>query len=207
MKKAKKTVPGIPAGEVLANAFKIFCLSNSGEELIFPKGVVTISADDSDGHRIRQGFMTYKGVKLFEFKKKVWALGIGNSWGDYPSRNYHSDLIAIDVTELQTKSAQEMLEEIQDIIRYGEFFRYTMLIARNDNHIAVSRHQENIFSKKMLKLLRPIAAGYLIPPFKGDKDYINETDILPVGTSGVRYSSALAAELKKHIEEVLYEES
>lgn len=207
MKKPKETVQGISAGEVLANAFKIFCLTNHGEELIFPKGVITISADESDGHRTRQGFMTYRGVKFFEIRKKVLAMGIGNSWGDYPARNYHSDLIAVDVTELQAKPAREMLEEIQDLIRYGEFFRYTMLIARNDNHIAVSRHKENRFSKKLLELLRPVAAEYLIPPFKGDKDYISKTDILPVGTSIVRYSSAFAVELEKYIEEVLYRES
>ncbi len=173
------------------------------EEIIFPGRVSVIIADDSDAHRIRQGYMGYKKARMFRFNEgKTWTISIGKAWGDYPAKPYNSDIIAIEISP-EKRSREEIIKEIQETIHLGQGFLYSLIIARQNGKITIARNPENRFGKKILEQLRPIASKFITQRLEVDDKYISASDLLPVVKSPVRYKPEFADELAKTISEIL----
>jgi hypothetical protein len=197
---------GIPAGELLENIFRILCQINSYREIIFPERVSVIIADDSDAHRIRQGHMGYKSVMLVQFNSKIWAIGIGKAWGDYPAHPYNSDILAIELPELKGKADEKISERIQELINSGVCFQHSLIIARQNGQITVAKNPENRFGKKILESVRPIAAKFVAQPLEVSNEYVSAVNLLPMVKSPVLYKQELIEILAKQISEILSKE-
>lgn len=197
---------GISAGELLENAFQILCKANSCRKISFSERVSVIIADDSDIHRIRQGYMGYKSVTLFEINGKLWAMSIGKAWGDYPAAPYHSDILAIEILSPEAKNENDLVEEIQKRIHFDEYFQHSLVIAMKNGQIALPENPENRFKEKIFESLGPISEKFIVQKLEVDKESISAIDLQPVVKLPVRYKSEFAEVLAKLIAEILSKE-
>lgn len=199
-----KETDGITAGELLDLTNRILCEVNARKEINFPVEISVVCVDDSDMHRSRQGRMGYKKVNIITYGMKTFAAGLGRSMGAYPSKNYTSDLIIIDITDLGEMPDNELSNEIQKRIKSGDNFRNSVLIARSNGQLSFSKNRQNRFKKKIVKALRPIAAGYVAQPMIESKEALNAFNLEAMVISPVRYQSEFSVEIAKQISEMLY---
>ena len=112
--------------ELLVNTFEEVRRITGSPEVELPKPVYSEIANDSDHHRMREGFMEYKTVCFFaNFKGKHWLFARGESYGDYPARPFDSDLIAIPIGT--AVSLAVTLECIVTEIARGAYFHNTLV--------------------------------------------------------------------------------
>lgn len=197
---------GISAGELLENAFRILSEKNSYRRISFPEKVSVIIAEDSDVHRIRQGYMGYKSATLFEINEKLWAMSVGKAWGDYPAAPYDSDILAIEISSPEAKIEKDLVKEIQKRIHFDEYFQHSLIIARKNGQITVAENPENRFRKKILESLRPVTSKFIAQKLEVDEGSISAIELQPMVISMVRYKPEFAEVMANRIFEILCKE-
>lgn len=145
--------------ELLEKTYDNLGKRNPHREIILPERVLALIADDSNGHRTRCGYMSYKDVKLFKFGSKTLVVGRGESWGDYPARHYDSDLLVLELPA-DGKPLEEIQKELRTEITRSIFFENSLLYGRREDGL-LAIPPNNRFSKKMQKLLVPKMSDFI----------------------------------------------
>jgi len=83
-------------------------------------GIYSLIADDSDGHRTRQGFFKYRNGFIFPLKNTKWFISRGVPCGDYPANCYLGDISTVPV-----------LTTLDDTIKQfsSSYFRNSLVVA------------------------------------------------------------------------------
>jgi len=198
------------AGEILDLTFKKI-KRYAKQEIIFPKYALSLIADDSDDHCTRQGFMRYDSVILINLGGRVWAIGKGKAWGDYPARPYDNDILVLALGEddsLKNESNQKIAETIMELISsylWSSSFQNSIIIAKNSGCLfggrKLGRIMDQLISSKIPSFVkkRPeVREGYVTVEVGG---------IFPALKSSIKYKKQLASLLSQTIIQILSDPS
>jgi hypothetical protein len=83
---------GISCTELLQRVYKTLFYEQVEEVVEIDRPIEILVADDSDYHRIRQGFMIYTEGKVVALEKSHWFIGKGKPHGSYPAERYLGDI-------------------------------------------------------------------------------------------------------------------
>jgi hypothetical protein len=200
VKKQKKyEVEGITVDEVLENVLRILCRIYSFQKIDLLKTVSTVIATDTVGGKTWHGFMAYKRILLIKFENDVWAIGRGETWGDYPADAFIGDIFGIRVSSPKTKSDKVISKEIKKIIQDGPNFKNSIMIARQNGEIIVSENPDNPFSEVIAELIQSMSRSYVAQEFIVEKRSGHPSDMNRIVIHPMRYRRQFAPILAKII--------
>ncbi|MFA6355385.1 MAG: hypothetical protein WCW65_03100 [Candidatus Paceibacterota bacterium] len=146
-KNETQTSDVISGSQLLQEIIATLTENLNGIKLMFKNTIDSEIADDSDQHRTKRGYMSYKEFTLFEKNGKKWALAFGTKTGDYPGNNFQSDLIAFSITEKQTIS--EIKKEIAYVVPAKSHFKNSFMIVTYDGQLMMRTALTQLIGEKM----------------------------------------------------------
>lgn len=138
----------ISGSQLLQEILAILTQNLNGIKLKFEKTIDSEIADDSDGHRTRKGYMSYKEFILFEKNGKKWALAVGTKSGDYPGNNFQSDLIAFSIPNEQTIA--QTRKEIATIVPAKSYLKNSFIVVIYDGHLLIRTALNKLIEEKIV---------------------------------------------------------
>lgn len=146
--KTKVPVNDVISGSQLLKEILTTLTQNlNGVKLKFEKEINSEIADDSDQHRTKKGYMSYKEFTLFENNSKRWVLAFGTKSGDYPGDNFQSDLIAFSLPNKQ--NIAQMRKEIATIVPTKSHFKNSFIIVMYDGQLMMRKALTQLIGEKM----------------------------------------------------------
>lgn len=121
-----------------------------GKEIKFSPEVQVKVGSDSDGHRERIGYFCYKKTMLVKIGDKKWVVALGIPSGGYPADPFDCEIAAVAV--LPTKLGRKKMEEIEESLEMGIYFRNSMIIASYTGNFQFNPKSQ--FCEKVLDFLR-----------------------------------------------------
>ena len=115
----------ISCTELLQRVYDCLFYEQVEEMVEFEKPIDILVADDSDHHRIREGYLRYTGGKVVALEDDRWFVGKGVPYGSYPADRYLGDL------RVWTGSRPLGIENFPG-------FRNSALIITRNNNIGIS---------------------------------------------------------------------
>ena len=192
------------AGEIIDLVFKKIRRNYMKEEIIFPKPVLALIADDSDYHRTRRGFMKYRSVIIISFGESEWIMGRGYAWGDYPAEPYDKDILVVELDDpLEEKSDSERVEEIMREVKFsGWLFKNSIIAAKSNGTFFVGKNWGDAMTKE---INQEGISGFIKKKLENYDNYINVTveGVVPFLKSSIKYDKELADFLSNKILRVL----
>jgi hypothetical protein len=167
-----RTHLGISAESLLEFMFQILRDINSCQKIIFPEGVSSAYTDISGKSGTWKGYMEYGSAILFKVKGKTWAVALGKGWSYGPVKHFICDIVAIQIIAPETKSGQQILDEIKNSICAGTSFRNSLFAAKQNGDLTASENPKNQFGKKMSDLLLLVVDKFTFQPEYNAKDFI-----------------------------------
>lgn len=182
--------------ELFEKTYEILGEKNSHSEIILPKRVKSQIADDSDYHKIRTGEMGYDNVSFFTFSGKSWLIGNGKSCGQYPSRPYDSDILALEFAV--SENPAEVCEQFQKNI--SSYFVNSLIHGKSDGMLVTFK---NRFSEKMISLVKPRIEEFIAGEPEYNSEVLLPDDLQPVNIKAMTYRPEFADFLAETIKTVL----
>ncbi|NVN96865.1 hypothetical protein HXX01_01310 [Candidatus Nomurabacteria bacterium] len=139
----------ISASELLQGVFTVLTKNLNGTKLRFKKRLESEIADDSDQHRTKKGYMSYKEFTIFESNGKRWALSFGTKSGDYPGNNFQSDLIAFPLASKEVPA--QTRKEIATVVPTQSPFKNSFIVVMYDGNLAFRKPLGQLISDNMAK--------------------------------------------------------
>jgi hypothetical protein len=148
--------------------------------------------------------MRYDSVILVRLKNKIWVMGKGRAWGDYPADPYDNDILVGGLgdslkNEPNKKMAEKIMEQISSYWNSG--FTNSIIAARSSGHLFVGRRWQEI----MTELVSSKISDFVKKKLETHKGYITLEvgGIVPAVKSSIKYKKELAGFLAKTIIKIL----
>lgn len=183
--------------ELLERVYKNF--EKDGQKINLPEEVLIEIANDSDYHRERVGYFSYKSAVLIDIKNHERLMAFGKKWGDYPADRYDCGIIAVSFSG-RNKSEERIIGEIKELFESISYFRYSLIVAMADGQLTVSR--KGFFSQRVLSALKPKINSFISQKLEIDHRYI-EMDGRPVVKSPIMYKPEFGDFLYKSFYSIL----
>lgn len=184
----KKELSG---GEVLRRVYDAMVRSLDAQPQTLPRELFLVIADDSDHHRSRTGYMRYEAGHLARVGDTPWFLAVGESYGDYPARPFHSDLLAV---RLSSWTGPEDVRKHYDgpfgaMVRGGMSpFSDSLLVAMASGALECpARFGRNAERVRGILSSEEIRA-FAIQEVERDARYLAASDLRPVVSAPARFS-------------------
>jgi hypothetical protein len=194
------TVQGITAHELLERTYVQLVQITGGETISLPRTAHAEIADDSDYHRTRIGYATYKSAVVVEIAGKPRVLAFGGTGGSYPSDPYDCDIAAPTFTEENSEMDQAM--QAYAALESNLYYRYSLIHAMSDGQLAVSGRSK--LGRAVIQSIGPKLHEFVAKDLEVDPNLFM-MDLRPVVRSGVLYKPELVELLARTLHEVLLE--
>lgn len=125
---------GLTGGEILEKAYNHLCEKHKAQTITLSNVAEAEIADDSDWHRTKKGYMSYKEVGAFNFNSFGWIIGLGNKCGDYPAERFDKDILALKY-EPNGKDQKQVDSDIISMIRRSEYFENSIMLSMSDGRL------------------------------------------------------------------------
>lgn len=188
----------LSGGEVLRKVYDAMVRSLDAQPQKLPRELFLVIADDSDHHRSRTGYMKYESGHLARIGDAPWFLAVGESYGDYPARPFHSDLLAL---RLLSWTGPEDVRKHYDgpfgaMVRGGMSpFSDSLLVAMASGALECpGRFGKNAGRVREILASDEIRA-FATQEVKRDSRYLAASDLRPAVTSPAKFSSKLVEPL------------
>lgn len=183
--------------EVLSRCYEELKKALPNKEVVFETRALKEIASDWWPSGSNVGYMKYESVILLLLgpKNTKLALGLGESFGNYPADQYDSDILAIKIP-----SDKQTPEEIAEVIEKSKGFRDSAIFGMNDGSLNVIA--ESPLGKKLAELIMPDIKEYIVQRPEIDDQYIT-LDLRPIVRSQMRFKNELPDFLSRKIIQLL----
>lgn len=160
-------------------------------------------ADDSDGHRTREGFMCYKRVAVVRVSGIAFLLVMGEKSGDYPAEKYDCDITAIRLGKKPVRTTKGFLIAAADMLERSEYFKNSLVLTMSWGDIAIGGDScfKHIIEKKLPMIIDSIKAS----DAKFDREHLLLSSLMPITTRPAMYHLDSPKILAETLIEVLKE--
>lgn len=140
---------GLSAREVLQEVFRALTLGAPAIRL--DPSIAVLIADDSDWHRTKQGFTSYREVHIVELGSRKFLLAFGEACGDYPAEPFNCDIF---VWRLEEGAATELSQKVlREALKENQFFQSSLIMAYRDGNIGLPEMTFNRTVRSMATML------------------------------------------------------
>jgi hypothetical protein len=191
---------GLTVNQVLKDTYNEFAKKYSYFLLTFPKQALAVIADDSDWHRTRTGYMSYREIHLVEIENKGWVLGRGEKYGSYPADPYDSDIMLFDFPV--TKNVNEKVkDEVFVKVEASNFFSNSVLVGSKEGALLIAKG--NDVTSKLNESLKPEISKYVLQEPEILEGLISASTLGPVYKGGFLYDESIIDFLVRSLEDAL----
>ena len=193
---------GLSVRELLEQAFDALKQDLDGREIDLPSIAVAEIANDSDWHRTRIGYTSYKKASLLMVGDKKWAVAFGTKCGAYPADPYDCDIAAVQLSLDDEESDEQVAVKVHQSLESNDYFRNSLLFSMVDGRLSASKN--SYFGMKVLELLKPRAVEFVAQKLVTDPEHFT-LDLRPLVKSAIRYKQEFVAFLAETFRTALAE--